>query len=50
MEHVEFATLNWIHWYNEKRIMARLGYRSPMEYEKLYFERVKREESLMVLT
>lgn len=50
MEHVEFATLNWVYWYNEKRIMARLGYRSPMEYEKLYFERVKREESLMVLT
>ncbi|NCD04517.1 MAG: hypothetical protein EOL97_00200 [Spirochaetia bacterium] len=25
---------NYIHWYNEKRIKASLGYMSPLEYRK----------------
>jgi len=33
---LELATLNWVHWYNHKRLMGVLGYVSPAEYETLY--------------
>ena len=36
LEEVELATLTWVSWLNEERLMERLGYRSPAEYEALY--------------
>ena len=35
-EALELATLNWLHWYNHKRLMGVLGYVSPAECEALY--------------
>ncbi len=40
MEQVEFAILNWVDWFNKKRIIKRLNYISPNEYEKLYFDEI----------
>ena len=37
LEQVEFETLKWVNWYNEKRIMGSLDYVTPAEYERMYF-------------
>jgi transposase InsO family protein len=36
-EEVELATLNWVSWFNEERMLERLGYLSPGEYEAQYY-------------
>ncbi len=33
LEHVEYATLEWVAWYNTQRLMEPLGYLPPAEYE-----------------
>lgn len=50
MEQVVFATLNWVDWFNKTRIMKRLNYMSPNEYEKLCFNKIKRQENADFLT
>lgn len=39
LEQVEFETLLWVDWFNKKRIMEKLEYMTPDEYEKSYFLR-----------
>jgi len=34
---VEMATLNWVHWYNEKRLFGPLGYISPATAERNFY-------------
>jgi len=34
---VEIATLDWVDWYNNRRIMEPIGYRSPREAEREYY-------------
>ncbi len=36
LEDVEFATLEWVAWYNGSRLLAPLGYVPPAEFEKAY--------------
>jgi transposase InsO family protein len=36
LEDVEFATLEWVAWYNSQRLMEPLGYLPPAEYEELF--------------
>lgn len=36
-EAVEFATLEWIEWYNNRRLMGPLGYVSPSKFEAAYY-------------
>ena len=38
IEQVELETLDWVHWYNNHRLMEPLGYVSPAEYEMMYYE------------
>jgi len=33
---VELATLEWVHWYNHRRLLCPLGYVSPAEAEDAY--------------
>jgi transposase InsO family protein len=33
---VEYATLEWVSWYNTTRLLEPLGYRSPAEYEQTF--------------
>ena len=34
---VEFATMNWVHWWNTTRIHEGLGYRTPAQVEAEHF-------------
>ena len=36
---VEALTAAWVHWYNTSRIMHRLGWIPPIEYEQAYYAR-----------
>jgi transposase InsO family protein len=36
VEDVEFATLEWVAWYNTRRLLAPLGYVSPDDFERAY--------------
>ena len=37
LEDVEFATLDWVAWYNTHRLLTQLGYVPPVEYEDHYY-------------
>ena len=39
LEEVEFATLAWVDWYNERRRLSSIGDVPPSEFEQLYYER-----------
>ena len=38
LDDVEYATLEWVDWFNNRRILGPLGYVSPSEYEAAYYE------------
>ena len=48
LEDVEYATLEWVAWYNSQRLMEPLGYVPPAEYEEWY-HRTQVDESALVL-
>jgi transposase InsO family protein len=37
VEDVEFATLQWVDWYNNRRILEPIGYVTPAEFEMNFF-------------
>ncbi len=37
-EAVEFATLEWVDWFNHRRVLEAIGYMPPAEYEARYHE------------
>ncbi|WP_344719455.1 integrase core domain-containing protein, partial [Nesterenkonia halobia] len=43
---VEFATMNWVHWWNTRRLHEHLGYRTPAEVEAEYYDHHQREAAL----
>jgi putative transposase len=38
LEAVEWATLTWVEWFNNRRLLEPLGYVPPAEYEARYYE------------
>ncbi len=38
LEAVEFATLEWVNWFNHRRLLESIGYLPPAEYEARYYE------------
>jgi putative transposase len=48
LEDVEFATLEWVAWYNSQRLMEPLGYVPPAEYEE-QFDRALADSPALVL-
>jgi putative transposase len=38
LEHVEFATLDWVDWFNNERLLGSIGYIPPAEFEMLYYK------------
>jgi transposase InsO family protein len=37
MEEVEWATLKWVHWFNNHRLMETIRYVPPAEAEERYY-------------
>jgi putative transposase len=37
VDHLELATLNWVHWFNEHRLHSSIGNVPPLEYETEYY-------------
>ena len=46
VDEVEYATLEWVDWFNNRRLLEPIGNIPPAEYEKLYYDQT--EESAMV--
>jgi len=38
-EDVEFETLEWVDWFNNRRLLEPIGYVPPVEYEAMYYQR-----------
>ena len=36
LEAVEFATLEWVDWFNNRRLLEPIGNMPPAEYEEVY--------------
>ena len=41
IEDVELATLEWVHWFNHRRLLSSIGNIPPAEREAMYYERQK---------
>ncbi len=41
LEAVEFATLDWVDWFNHRRLLEPIGYLPPAEYEARYHEQTQ---------
>ena len=39
VDHVEFETLDWVDWFNNRRLLEPIGYIPPAEFEALYWQR-----------
>ena len=50
VEDVEFATLEWVAWYNTSRLLEPIGYVSPNEFERAYYDRQPAPAELAALT
>ncbi len=50
VEDVEFATLEWVAWYNHRRLLEPLGYVPPAEFEEAYYARQATPGGVAVLT
>lgn len=37
LDEVEYATLEWVHWYNTTRLLEPIGYVPPLEHETNYY-------------
>ncbi len=48
MAEVEYATLEWVAWYNSERLMEPLGYLPPAEYEE-QFHRARTDIAILAL-
>ena len=35
---VELATLEWVDWFNKTRLHSKIGYVSPFEFERRYYD------------
>ena len=46
---VEFATLEWVAWFNQERLLEPLGYVPPAEFEAQYYRTNDTHTSVGVL-
>ena len=50
IEEVEFATLEWVDWFNNRRLLGSIGDIPPAEFEAVYYEAVKTPTMAVGLT
>ena len=46
LDAVEFATLDWVDWFNRRRLLEPIGYVPPAEYEARYYEQRRAPASI----
>ena len=39
---VEYATLEWVDWFNQRRLLASIGNVPPAEFEQMYYDEINR--------
>jgi transposase InsO family protein len=49
LEDVEFATLEWVWWFNHHRLLEPLGYVPPVEYEEAFYRRQETQKLVPAL-
>ena len=51
VDHVEFETLDWVDWFNNRRLLEPIGDIPPREFEDLYYDQEEKESArVAVLT
>jgi putative transposase len=45
LDHVEFATAKWVHWWNQKRLHSTVGNVPPAEFEAIYYRQQQATEA-----
>jgi len=50
LEDVEFATLEWVDWFNTRRLLEPIGYVPPAEYEAAYHQQQWKPPAELALT
>jgi putative transposase len=45
LDDVEYATTEWMDWYNNRRLHSQLNYIPPEEYEGVYYAQVHASQS-----
>jgi transposase InsO family protein len=50
IEEVEFATLVWVDWFNNRRLFGPIGNIPPIEFEALYYKRQETPAMVVGLT
>ena len=50
LDDVEFATLEWVAWFNTRRLLEPIGHIPPAEYEESYYHRQQAPAELAALT
>jgi putative transposase len=50
LEDVEFATLEWVWWFNHHRLLEPFGYVPPVEYEEAFYRRHETQPLVPALT
>ena len=50
LEDVEFATLEWVAWFNHRRLLEPIGHVPPAEHEQAYYGRQQAPAELAALT
>jgi len=48
VEDVEFETLDWVDWFNNKRLLEPIGYIPPTEFEELHYQNQRQEALALV--
>jgi putative transposase len=43
---VEYATMTWVDWYNQRRLHSSLGYMTPAEYEAAHYATLKEPQPI----
>ena len=49
VDHVEFETLDWVDWFNNKRLLEPIGDIPPREFEDLYYEQEEKESAMVAV-
>lgn len=50
LEDVEFATLEWVWWFNHHRLLEPIGYVPPVEHEEAFYRRQENQALVAALT